>query len=121
MIEPLGGFLVVHVATALEVCEARDRKGLYAKARAGVIEQFMGVSDPYEPPDDAEITLDTAALTAEEAARKIIRHLEKTGVLVRRAGGPRGLEDSDGKRSSFRRECRVAARRPYSRHGPGDY
>ena len=50
MIEPLGGFMVVHVATALEVCEARDRKGLYAKARAGIIEEFTGISDPYEAP-----------------------------------------------------------------------
>ena len=89
MIEPLGGFMVVHVATALEVCEARDRKGLYAKARAGVIEQFTGVSDPYEAPDDAEITLDTAALTAEEAARKIILHLEKAGYLAVEPAGAR--------------------------------
>ena len=89
MIEPLGGFLVVHVATALEVCEARDRKGLYAKARAGVIEQFTGVSDPYEPPDDAEITLDTAALTADEAAQQIILHLEKAGYLPVEPADPR--------------------------------
>ena len=81
MIEPLGGFMVVHVATALEVCEARDRKGLYAKARAGIIEEFTGISDPYEAPGDAEITLDTPELTAEEAAQKIILHLEKEGYV----------------------------------------
>ncbi len=95
MIEPLGGFILVHVATALEVCEARDRKGLYAKARAGVIEEFTGISDPYEAPDDAEITIDTAELTAGEAAQKIILHLEKEGYV---SGGepadrrPRGAE-----------------------------
>ena len=81
MIEPLGGFLLVHVATALDVCEARDRKGLYAKARAGIIKEFTGISDPYEAPDDAEIALDTAALTAEEAAQKIVLHLEKEGYV----------------------------------------
>ena len=89
MVEPLGGFMVVHVATALAVCEARDRKGLYAKARAGIIKEFTGISDPYEPPDDAEITLDTAALTAEEAAQQIILHLEKAGYLPVEPGGPR--------------------------------
>ena len=53
MIEPHGGFILVHVATALEECEKRDRKGLYAKARAGIIKQFTGISDPYEEPTDA--------------------------------------------------------------------
>ena len=89
MIEPLGGFLVVHVATALEVCEARDRKGLYAKARVGIIEEFTGISDSYEAPDDAEITIDTAELTAEEAAQKIVLHLEKEGYVSGEPAGPR--------------------------------
>ena len=53
LIEPYGGFVLVHVDTPLEVCEQRDRKGLYAKARAGVVPHFTGVSDPYEPPTDA--------------------------------------------------------------------
>ncbi len=89
MIEPLGGFMVVHVATALEVCEARDRKGLYAKARAGIIEEFTGISDPYEAPDDAEITIDTAELTAGEAAQKILLHLEKEGFVSGEPADPR--------------------------------
>ena len=55
MIEPLGGFILVHVATPIEVCEERDRKGLYAKARAGLIKEFTGVSDPYETPAKAEV------------------------------------------------------------------
>jgi len=76
-----GGFVLVHVATPLEVCEQRDRKGLYAKARAGLIEQFTGVSDPYEEPADAEIVLDTTTTTPEECAQEIILHLEKEGFI----------------------------------------
>ena len=75
MIEPVGGFLLVHVATPLEVCEARDRKGLYAKARAGMIEHFTGISDPYEEPVDAEVSVDTTATTASEAAQIILERL----------------------------------------------
>ena len=85
MIAPLGGFMIVHVATSLEVCEQRDRKGLYAKARAGIIKEFTGISDPYEAPEDAEITIDTADLTAEEAAQQIILHLEKEGYVAGRS------------------------------------
>jgi len=81
MIEPVGGFILVHVATPLEVCEERDRKGLYAKARAGIISEFTGISDPYETPDDAEIVIDTADLTPEEAAQEIILHLEREGFV----------------------------------------
>jgi len=81
MIEPLGGYILVHVATPLEVCEQRDRKGLYAKARAGIIKEFTGISDPYEPPDDADVVIDTTDTTPEEAAQKIILHLEKEGYV----------------------------------------
>ncbi len=80
-IEPLGGFILVHVSTPLEVCEGRDRKGLYAKARAGILKQFTGISDPYEVPSDAEVTLDTTAMTPEEAAQEIILHLEQKGYV----------------------------------------
>ena len=62
MIEPFGGFLLVHVATSIDVCEQRDRKGLYAKARAGIVKEFTGISDPYEAPTDAEVVIDTAEL-----------------------------------------------------------
>src|SRR5690606_16458281 len=55
MIEPQGGFLEIHVATSIEVCESRDRKGLYAKARAGIIKEFTGISDPYEAPENPEM------------------------------------------------------------------
>jgi sulfate adenylyltransferase len=81
MIEPFGGFVLVYVATPLEVCESRDRKGLYAKARAGVLKEFTGISDPYEAPDDAEITLDTGELSPEEAAQTILLHLERQGYV----------------------------------------
>jgi len=81
MIEPHGGFVLVHVATPIETCEQRDRKGLYAKARAGIVKEFTGVSDPYEAPTDAEVTIDTAELSAEEAAQEIILHLEQQGFI----------------------------------------
>jgi len=74
-----GGHILVHVATPLETCEARDRKGLYAKARAGIIKGFTGIDDPYEEPDDADITIDTTDITPEEAANQILLHLEKEG------------------------------------------
>jgi sulfate adenylyltransferase len=81
MVEPGGGFVLVHVATPLEVCEQRDRKGLYAKARAGIVKEFTGISDPYEAPADSEIVLDTTQLEPEEAAHQIILHLEKEGYI----------------------------------------
>jgi len=81
MIEPYGGFILVHIATSVEVCEQRDRKGLYAKARAGILKEFTGISDPYEVPADAEVTINTGDLSAEEAAQEIILHLEREGFI----------------------------------------
>jgi sulfate adenylyltransferase len=81
MIEPHGGFILVHVATPLGICEQRDRKGLYAKARAGLIQEFTGVSDPYEAPDDADVVLDTTDMTPGEAAQEIVLHLERRGYV----------------------------------------
>jgi sulfate adenylyltransferase len=81
LIEPLGGFILVHLATSLEDCEQRDRKGLYAKARAGVLKEFTGISDPYEEPKDAEVVINTAELTPEEAAQEIMLHLEREGFV----------------------------------------
>src|SRR5213595_2906825 len=81
MIEPFGGFILVHVATPIETCEQRDRKGLYAKARAGIVKEFTGISDPYESPTDAEVVINTAELSAEEAAQEIILHLEQQGFI----------------------------------------
>ncbi len=81
MIEPYGGFILVHIATSVDVCEQRDRKGLYAKARAGILKEFTGISDPYEVPADAEVTINTGDLSAEEAAQEIILHLEREGFI----------------------------------------
>ena len=71
----------LHVATTLEECEKRDRKGFYAKARAGIIKEFTGISDPYEEPHDAEMVIDTADYTAEESAQNIILYLEREGYI----------------------------------------
>jgi sulfate adenylyltransferase len=81
MTEQGGGFVLVHLATPLEVCEQRDRKGLYAKARAGIVKQFTGISDPYEAPSDAEVVIDTTDITPEEAAQTIVLHLERDGYV----------------------------------------
>ena len=81
MIEPAGGFLLVHVSTPLETCEARDRKGLYAKARAGLLPQFTGVSDPYEAPADAALAIDTRHTTVERACEEIMESLTAAGYL----------------------------------------
>ncbi len=81
MIQPHGGFVLVYLATPLTTCEARDRKGLYAKARAGLLPQFTGISDPYEVPTDAEVVIDTSDLSPEEAAQEIFLHLERQGFI----------------------------------------
>jgi sulfate adenylyltransferase len=81
MIEPLGGFLEIHVATPIEICEARDRKGLYAKARAGILKGFTGIDDPYEAPENPEVRLDTSESTPDMSAHRIIVKLEALGFI----------------------------------------
>jgi sulfate adenylyltransferase len=81
MVSEVGDFLLIHVATPVEVCEARDRKGLYAKARAGLISQFTGISDPYEEPADADLVIDTSLLTEQEAVAAVLRMLTSGGWL----------------------------------------
>ena len=81
MARDVGDFLLIHVATPAEVCEARDRKGLYAKARAGLIDNFTGVSDPYEEPVDAELTIDTSTMTRQQAIDAVLRLLTVGGWL----------------------------------------
>jgi len=76
-----GAFILVHVATPLEVCERRDRKGLYAKARKGEIENFTGISDPYEEPHDAEIVVDTSEKTPDEVVQNILLFIESEGYV----------------------------------------
>ena len=82
MVEMHGDFVLVHVSTPLAVCEQRDRKGLYAKARAGLIPEFTGISGPYEVPEDADIRIDTSALTAGDAVGLIVGYLEHEGWLT---------------------------------------
>jgi sulfate adenylyltransferase len=84
MVEAGGGFVHVHVDTPLEVCQSRDRKDIYAKARAGLMPQFTGVSDPYEQPMDADIVVDTVMRTPDQAAQGIVEHLRCLGYLPSR-------------------------------------
>jgi sulfate adenylyltransferase len=81
MASEVGDFLLIHVATPAAVCEARDRKGLYAKARAGLIEHFTGVSDPYEDPRNADLTIDTSVMSRQEAVQAVLGLLTTGGWL----------------------------------------
>ena len=76
-----GRFVECFIATSLEDCEARDVKGLYAKARSGEIPEFTGVSDPYEAPDNPELSVETAGRTPEESAQEILDYLEQQGLI----------------------------------------
>jgi bifunctional enzyme CysN/CysC len=75
-------FLEIYVDTPLEICEGRDPKGLYQKARAGKIANFTGIDSPYEPPIDAELTLTTQDMSAEDAADKVIATLRERGMIA---------------------------------------
>jgi sulfate adenylyltransferase len=81
MVSEVGDFLLIHVATPVAVCEARDRKGLYAKARAGLIDHFTGVSDPYEEPRNADLTIDTSVMSRQEAVQTVLGLLTSGGWL----------------------------------------
>ena len=80
-IEQYGSFIEIYVATPLEVCEARDRKGLYAKARKGIIPEFTGISDPYEEPENPEIRINTVDMTPMQAVQDIYLYLVREGYL----------------------------------------
>ena len=82
MIEPLGGFIEIHVSTPLEECEKRDRKGLYALARKGVIREFTGISDPYEVPENPEMDINTLNFTPDQATQRIVLKLEAMGLIA---------------------------------------
>ena len=77
----VGSFVEIHVATPLSVCEERDVKGLYKRARAGKILEFTGVSDPYEEPQNPEITIDTSDISVEESSAIIIDKLRSMKLL----------------------------------------
>ena len=81
LIEPLGGYIEVFVDTPLEECERRDTKGLYAKARQGIIKEFTGISDPYEAPADAEIVVNTEGVDPETLVQDILLKIEQLGYI----------------------------------------
>jgi sulfate adenylyltransferase len=81
LVTEVGDFLLVYVSTPIEVCATRDRKGLYAQARAGLIKGFTGVSDPYEEPRDADLVLDTSVMTRDEAVSAVLRLMISGGGL----------------------------------------
>jgi sulfate adenylyltransferase len=81
MVTEVGDMVLVHVATPLAACEARDRKGMYAKARAGIIEGFTGISDPYEEPVDADLSIDTSLQSRHEAVSAVLGLLTRGGWL----------------------------------------
>ena len=76
-----GDFLEIHCDAALDVCESRDPKGLYAKARAGQIKEFTGISSPYEAPENAELRIDTGGQELQESVEVVIRALQDRGVI----------------------------------------
>jgi sulfate adenylyltransferase len=80
-IQAYGGFIEVHVATPIDVCEKRDRKGMYAKARAGLVKGFTGIDDPYEEPETPEVRIDTADITPDEAAQEVLLYLGQRGYI----------------------------------------
>lgn len=91
LIEQYGAFIEIHVATPLDVCEKRDRKGLYAKARKGLISAFTGISDPYEAPENPEVRIDTSELSPMAAAQEIFLYLLREGYID--TGDPWFCED----------------------------
>ena len=84
MVAAYGDFIEVYVSTPIEVCEQRDRKGLYAQARAGIITGFTGVDDPYEPPQDAQVVIDTTDVASSEAAEQVLTFLSAAGYRTSR-------------------------------------
>jgi sulfate adenylyltransferase len=88
LVTKVGDFLLIYVSTPVEVCAARDRKGLYAKAQAGLIKGFTGVSDPYEEPRDADLVLDTSVMTRQEAIDAVLGVLTAGGWLTAAPGQP---------------------------------
>jgi len=80
LVEP-GEFIEIYVSTSIDVCESRDPKGLYVRARQGQIANFTGINSPYEAPEAAEIVLDTAVLHVDDCVTKVIEYLEATGRL----------------------------------------
>ena len=81
MVSAYGGFIEIYVSTPLEVCERRDVKGLYAKARQGILTEFTGISDPYEPPESPEIIIDSSSDDPEILVQNIMKKIEEFGYV----------------------------------------
>lgn len=81
LISQSGGYIEIYLSTPIEVCEKRDPNGLYAKARQGLIKHFTGIDDPYEAPQNPEITIDTSNLTPEQVVKRILAYLRKQGYV----------------------------------------
>ena len=82
IISQIGGYIEIHVSTPLDTCEKRDVKGLYAKARQGIIKGFTGIDDPYENPINPELSIDTSNISQEEAVQQVLVYLENKGFLA---------------------------------------
>ncbi|MEN8705238.1 MAG: adenylyl-sulfate kinase [Nocardioides marinisabuli] len=109
MVDEAGGaFFLVHVATPLEECERRDRKGLYAKARRGEIPEFTGISSPYEEPHDADVRVDTTGRTIDDALQDVIDALAEAGYIDLRTSAPQ----SEGPAPSVEQRGAHAGRGP---------
>jgi len=100
LVTEVGDFLLIYVSTPVDVCAARDRKGLYAKARAGLIQGFTGVSDPYEEPRDADLVLDTSAMTRQQAVDAVLKLLVTGGWLADAPDEPAEPNGTAGTRAS---------------------
>ena len=80
-IESVGNFIEIHISTPLEQCEKRDVKGLYNKARMGLLKNFTGIDDPYEPPLNPELNFDTSVVPLKQSVESIINYLDNRGFL----------------------------------------
>jgi sulfate adenylyltransferase len=97
MVEDAGGaFVLIHVATPLEECERRDRKGLYARARRGEIPEFTGISSPYEEPEDATVRVDTTGRSVEDCLDDVLAVLEEAGYLTLAPVEPIEPDETEG-------------------------
>ncbi|MCX7521608.1 adenylyl-sulfate kinase [Microbacterium sp. STN6] len=108
-VEAVGAFVLVHVSTPLAVCEARDRKGLYAKARAGEIAEFTGISSPYEAPSDADVVVDTSQTDVDAAVALIMRALQRKPVCAGSVPHAEAAVDGDDRTGDV---ASVVAREP---------
>lgn len=113
MVEQAGGrFFLVHVATPLEECERRDRKGLYAKARRGEIPEFTGISSPYEEPEDADVRVDTTGRSIEDALGDVVAGLAESGLMFLRTTDPGSPPPAAAAATARRAAARSEAARP---------